>query len=169
MTTPMTKEALAGLTMSQLAERNAEYVTEIAAKDKRIAELERDETKLIEERDIAEHALSKAYEAVTDFPPEWSNWFGFADAVEEIGEICEQWRKQGARITELQSRAESAEQKLSALSVSHSKLRDTMAAIHNTIRMDGINAPMASIMNNAKRAHEESATAADILQIQGGE
>lgn len=51
---------------------------------------------------------------------------------------------------------------IAELSASHSKLRDTMATIHNTIRMDGGYTPLAAILNAAKRAHEESATAAGI-------
>lgn len=52
--------------------------------------------------------------------------------------------------------------RIAVLSASHSKLRDTMAAIHNTIRMDGGYTPLAAILNAAKRAHEESAIAAGI-------
>ncbi|WP_226807670.1 hypothetical protein [Citrobacter freundii] len=57
---------------------------------------------------------------------------------------------------------ESVEKRIDELSASHSKLRDTIAAIHNTIRMDGGYTPLAAILNAAKRAHEESASAADI-------
>lgn len=57
---------------------------------------------------------------------------------------------------------EAAEKRIAELSASHSKLRDTMAGIHNTIRMDGGYTPLAAILNAAKRAHEESATAAGI-------
>lgn len=59
-------------------------------------------------------------------------------------------------------RADAAEKRIAELSASHSKLRDTMAGIHNTIRMDGGYTPLAAILNAAKRAHEESATAAGI-------
>ncbi|WP_275221354.1 ead/Ea22-like family protein [Citrobacter freundii] len=52
--------------------------------------------------------------------------------------------------------------RIAVLSASHSKLRDTMATIHNTIRMDGGYTPLAAILNAAKRAHEESASAAGI-------
>ena len=60
-------------------------------------------------------------------------------------------------------------QHIAELEASHVKLRDTMAAIHNTIRMDGVNTPLAVIMSTAKCAHEESAAiAAGIkLQIEG--
>lgn len=57
---------------------------------------------------------------------------------------------------------EAAEKCIAELSASHSKLRDTMATIHNTIRMDGGYTPLAEILNAAKRAHEESAIAAGI-------
>ncbi|EOT6933154.1 ead/Ea22-like family protein [Escherichia coli] len=57
---------------------------------------------------------------------------------------------------------EAAEKRIAELSASHSKLRDTMAGIHNTIRMDGGYTPLAAILNAAKRAYEESASAAGI-------
>lgn len=63
---------------------------------------------------------------------------------------------------------EAAEKRIAELSASHSKLRDTMAGIHNTIRMDGGYTPLAAILNAAKRAYEESASAAGI-RIKGGE
>ena len=57
---------------------------------------------------------------------------------------------------------EAVEKRNAELTESHSKLRDSMATIHNTIRMDGGYTPLATILNAAKRAHEESATAAGI-------
>ncbi|EFJ9600054.1 ead/Ea22-like family protein [Escherichia coli] len=54
--------------------------------------------------------------------------------------------------------------RIAELSASHSKLRDTMAGIHNTIRMDGGYTPLAAILNAAKRAYEESASAAGIRE-----
>ncbi|MGP1861248.1 hypothetical protein ACTSLC_24495, partial [Citrobacter freundii] len=65
-------------------------------------------------------------------------------------------------IESAEKRAEAAEKRIAELSASHSKLRDTMATIHNTIRMDGGYTPLAAILNAAKRAYEESATAAGI-------
>lgn len=62
----------------------------------------------------------------------------------------------------LRAKLEAAEKRIAELSASHSKLRDTMAGIHNTIRMDGGYTPLAAILNAAKRAYEESATAAGI-------
>lgn len=57
---------------------------------------------------------------------------------------------------------EGLETRIAELEASHSKLRDTMATIHNTIRMDGGYTPLAAILNAAKRAYEESASAAGI-------
>lgn len=78
---------------------------------KRIAELERSETQLIDERDNAESALNDAYKAVMGQAPEWSNWFSFANAIDEIELACEQWRNQTddviqfrQRIAELEAR-----------------------------------------------------------------
>lgn len=63
---------------------------------------------------------------------------------------------------EAREKLEAAEKRIDELSASHSKLRDTIAAIHNTIRMDGGYTPLAAILNAAKRAYEESASAAGI-------
>lgn len=64
---------------------------------------------------------------------------------------------------------EAAEKRIAELEASHSKLRDTMATIHNTIRMDGGYTPLAAILNAAKRAYDESASAAGIGVKGGGE
>ncbi|ELD5869140.1 ead/Ea22-like family protein [Escherichia coli] len=54
------------------------------AAEKRIAELEKSEEQLINERDHAESALADMYFAATGDSPEWSNWFGFSDAVDAV-------------------------------------------------------------------------------------
>lgn len=54
------------------------------AAEKRIAELEKSEEQLINERDHAESALADMYFAATGNRPEWSNWFGFSDAVDAV-------------------------------------------------------------------------------------
>ncbi|EFA4529071.1 ead/Ea22-like family protein [Escherichia coli] len=65
-------------------------------------------------------------------------------------------------VDDMREKLEAAEKRIAELSASHSKLRDTMAVIHNTIRMDGGYTPLAAILNAAKRAYEESASAAGI-------
>ncbi|EHC7479420.1 ead/Ea22-like family protein [Salmonella enterica subsp. enterica serovar Chomedey] len=84
---------------------------QLAAAERRIAELERSETQLISERDDAESALNDAYKAVMGQPPEWSNWFSFENAIDEIELACELWRNQTddviqfrQRIAELEAR-----------------------------------------------------------------
>ncbi|HIA6116145.1 TPA: ead/Ea22-like family protein [Escherichia coli] len=57
---------------------------ELEAAKKRIAELEKSEEQLINERDHAESALADMYFAATGDRPEWSNWFGFSDAVDVV-------------------------------------------------------------------------------------
>ncbi|EAC1939301.1 TPA: ead/Ea22-like family protein [Escherichia coli] len=57
---------------------------ELEAQSKRIAELEKSEEQLINERDHAESALADMYFAATGDRPEWSNWFGFSDAVDAV-------------------------------------------------------------------------------------
>ena len=78
------------------AENNAEFIAafnpevvqtlldEREAQNKRIAELEKSEEQLINERDHAESALDDMYFAATGNRPEWSNWFGFSDAVDAV-------------------------------------------------------------------------------------
>ncbi|EAU8536677.1 ead/Ea22-like family protein [Salmonella enterica] len=57
---------------------------QLEAAERSIAELERSETQLINERDAAESALADMYQAATGERPEWSNMFGFADAVDVV-------------------------------------------------------------------------------------
>ncbi|WP_431623255.1 hypothetical protein [Citrobacter freundii] len=50
--------------------------------------------------------------------------------------------------------------RVAELESSHSKLREAMAGIHNTITGRGAHTPLAAILNASKRAYEESAAAA---------
>lgn len=81
-----------------------------------------------------------------------------------VSDTSDAWQDEASpeAVLALLDELEAAERRIAELSASHSKLRDTMAAIHNTIRMDGGYTPLAAILNAAKRAHEESATAAGI-------
>ncbi|EOA8761067.1 ead/Ea22-like family protein [Salmonella enterica] len=78
----------------------------------RIAELERSETQLINERDSAESALNDAYKAVMGQAPEWSNWFSFENAIDEIELVCELWRNQTDDIIQFRQRIQELEAKL---------------------------------------------------------
>jgi hypothetical protein len=69
---------------SKLNEQREYYEGVIADGSKRIAELEKSEEQLINERDHAESALADMYFAATGDRPEWSNWFGFSDAVDAV-------------------------------------------------------------------------------------
>ncbi|ECF6151146.1 ead/Ea22-like family protein [Salmonella enterica] len=89
---------------------------QLEAAEKRNAELERSETQLIDERDNAESALNDAYKAVMGQSPEWSNWFSFENAIDEIELVCELWRNQTddviqfrQRIAELEAKLETAD------------------------------------------------------------
>lgn len=62
----------------------ADLLDEWESQNKRIAELEKSEEQLINERDHAESALDDMYFAATGNRPEWSNWFGFSDAVDAV-------------------------------------------------------------------------------------
>lgn len=78
----------------------------------RIAELERSETQLINERDSAESALNDAYKAVMGQAPEWSNWFSFENAIDEIELACELWRNQTDDVIQFRQRIQELEAKL---------------------------------------------------------
>ncbi|HHX1452287.1 TPA: hypothetical protein ACU6JA_004381 [Salmonella enterica] len=82
----------------------AEHSSPEPALLQRIAELERSETQLIDERDNAESALNDAYKAVMGQAPEWSNWFSFANAIDEIELACEQWRNQTDDVIQFRQR-----------------------------------------------------------------
>ena len=71
-------------TKSKLNEQREYYEGVISDGSKRIAELEKSEEQLINERDHAESALADMYFAATGDRPEWSNWFGFSDAVDAV-------------------------------------------------------------------------------------
>ncbi|EBU6954184.1 protein Ead [Salmonella enterica subsp. enterica serovar Potsdam] len=78
----------------------------------RIAELERSETQLINERDSAESALNDAYKVVMGQAPEWSNWFNFENAIDEIELVCELWRNQTDDVIQFRQRIQELEAKL---------------------------------------------------------
>jgi hypothetical protein len=80
----------------QKAQDAAKHLIIMNDKDKkRITELDRSETQLIDERDSAHAALDDMYEAITGKRPEWSNWFGFADAIEEVELIAAGFTSEG--------------------------------------------------------------------------
>ncbi|HGB1152250.1 TPA: ead/Ea22-like family protein [Salmonella enterica subsp. enterica serovar Saintpaul] len=94
------------------AEQREYYEGVIADGSKRIAELERSETQLINERDNAESALNDAYKAVMGQAPEWSNWFSFENAIDEIELACELWRNQTDDVIQFRQRIQELEAKL---------------------------------------------------------
>ncbi|ECI8027910.1 ead/Ea22-like family protein, partial [Salmonella enterica subsp. enterica serovar Ramatgan] len=96
----------------RIAEQREYYEGVIADGSKRIAELERSETQLINERDDAESALNDAYKAVMGQAPEWSNWFSFENAIDEIELACELWRNQADDVIQFRQRIQELEAKL---------------------------------------------------------
>lgn len=96
----------------RIAEQREYYEGVIADGSKRIAELERSETQLINERDSAESALNDAYKAVMGQAPEWSNWFSFENAIDEIELACELWRNQTDDVIQFRQRIQELEAKL---------------------------------------------------------
>ncbi len=93
----------------RIAEQREYYEGVIADGSKRIAELERSETQLINERDYAESALNDAYKAVMGQAPEWSNWFSFENAIDEIELVCELWRNQTGDVIQFRQRIQELE------------------------------------------------------------
>ncbi|WP_230323231.1 hypothetical protein [Salmonella enterica] len=102
---------------------------DLVAAEKRIAELERSETQLIDERDNAESALNDAYKAVMGQAPEWSNWFSFENAIDEIELACELWRNQTDDVIQFRQRIAELEAKLeTADKLQDSAFRDGLKA-----------------------------------------
>ncbi|EAQ6127336.1 hypothetical protein AXA88_01735 [Salmonella enterica] len=102
---------------------------EITALRQRTAELERSETQLINERDSAESALNDAYKAVMGQAPEWSNWFSFENAIDEIELVCELWRNQTDDVIQFRQRIQELEAKLeTADKLQDSAFRDGLKA-----------------------------------------
>ncbi|HFH0500497.1 TPA: ead/Ea22-like family protein [Salmonella enterica] len=101
----------------------------LEAAEKRIAELENSETQLINERDAAESALNDAYKAVMGQAPEWSNWFSFENAIDEIELVCELWRNQTDDVIQFRQRIQELEAKLeTADKLQDSAFRDGLKA-----------------------------------------
>lgn len=135
MTINEAKESL----LEALSGSNAKYwvfspavrtlLDELEAKDRRVAELERSETQLISERDDAESDLNDAYKAVMGQPPEWSNWFSFENAIDEIELVCELWRNQTDDVIQFRQRIAELEAKLeTADKLQDSAFRDGLKA-----------------------------------------
>lgn len=88
---------------------------------------------------------------------------GYVDALVEALEARDEQRANWFQMAEkLGHELDVAEKRIAELEASHSKLRETLAGIHNTIRTDGSYTPLAAILNAVKRAHEESAAAAGV-------
>ncbi|EDV2733284.1 ead/Ea22-like family protein [Salmonella enterica subsp. houtenae] len=101
----------------------------LEAAERRIEELERSETQLINERDSAESALNDAYKAVMGQAPEWSNWFSFENAIDEIELVCELWRNQTDDVIQFRQRIQELEAKLeTADRLQDSAFRDGLKA-----------------------------------------
>ncbi|HDP7229705.1 TPA: ead/Ea22-like family protein [Escherichia coli] len=113
---------------------------------------------------IAQHVLKNNAEFIAAFNPKVA--LALLDEWERNQQYIKRRDQENEDIAltvgKLRVELEAAEKRIAELSASHSKLRDTMAGIHNTIRMDGGYTPLAAILNAAKRAYEESASAAGI-------
>ncbi|QXZ19098.1 ead/Ea22-like family protein [Lelliottia amnigena] len=72
---------------------------------------------------------------------------------------CNRWRD---KCVDAEAKLEAAEKRIDALSASHSKLHEGMAAIYNAICADGASTSLSAILTFVKRAFEESRAAAGI-------
>ncbi|EKP1262983.1 3'-5' exonuclease [Salmonella enterica] len=69
-------------------------------------------SKLAAENVALKSALNDAYKAVMGQAPEWSNWFSFENAIDEIELVCELWRNQTDDVIQFRQRIQELEAKL---------------------------------------------------------
>jgi hypothetical protein len=112
-------------------------------------------------------ALLDELEELQSFRTAFTEWLDKTEWVQSDKrfDVIIPWGKHRADVLKLyvehlESKQEAAEKRIVQLSASHSKLREAMAGIHNTITGGGAYTPMAGILNASKRAYEESAAAA---------
>ncbi|EBY8872939.1 ead/Ea22-like family protein [Salmonella enterica] len=123
---------------------NAELTTRIELMDRRIAELERSETQLINERDYTESALNAAYKAVMGQAPEWSNWFSFENAIEEMELACELWRNQTDDVIQFRQRIQELEREKPLM----------VDAMHVAVALNSAGINLNDFDNCVSRLHE---------------
>ncbi|EEW3262268.1 ead/Ea22-like family protein [Escherichia coli] len=103
----------------------------------------------LEAKDKSISFLKDQLAQLANFNPDWDKLEAATDSL----------REHMAELT-------AARKRIAELEASHSNLREAMAAIHNTIRLDGAHTSLAVILavilNAAKRAHDESAAATGI-------
>lgn len=123
---------------------------QLEAAEKRNAELERSETQLIDERDNAESALNDAYKAVMGQAPEWSNWFSFENAIDEIELSCELWRNQTDDVIQFRQRIAELESKNGNLrTIAHDQneltIKANLDSINDAVEMDNLQKRIAEL------------------------
>lgn len=74
-----------------------------------------------------------------------------------------------SRIIQAETNAKrAANKRIAELEARHTKLRESMAAIHNTIRLDGVGTSLSGLLSASKIAWEESAPDSGInLTVEG--
>lgn len=95
---------------------------------------------------------------------------GYVDALVEALEKAQSANAaQDDHINQQQDRIETLEKRnaevgkyAGKLERSHNKLRESMAAIHNTVRLDGVNTRLSTILSASKCAYDESATVSEL-------
>lgn len=110
-----------------------------------LAEENSDLKRKLEAKDKSISFLKDQLAQLANFNPDWDKLEAATDSL----------REHMAELT-------AARKRIAELEASHSNLREAMAAIHNTIRLDGAHTSLAVILNAAKRAHYESAAATGI-------
>ena len=91
-----------------------------------------------------------------------------ADCGARGSEAVTAWNYQQKRVEALLDELERKDKRIAELEARHTKLRESMAAIHNTIRLDGVGTSLSGLLSASKRAWEESAPDAGInLTVEG--
>lgn len=119
---------------------------------------------------MARRELFTPLHYVSELPQKVVSMRVFCEALErseetlqrEVCKIVDGHDRLQKKLKEAEAKLEAAEKRIAELEASHSNLREAMAAIHNTIRLDGAHTSLAVILNAAKRAHYESAAATGI-------
>ncbi|RSW87027.1 hypothetical protein EGH62_02990 [Klebsiella aerogenes] len=100
----------------------------------------------------------------------WRAWMASsAELVEALEKAQSANAAQDDHINQQQDRIDTLEKRNAELGKyagklerSHNKLRESMAAIHNTVRLDGVNTRLSTILSASKCAYDESATVSEL-------
>ncbi|WP_116289228.1 hypothetical protein [Klebsiella aerogenes] len=132
-----------------------------------------DITELAQKRNAAISRLSRAFEPGHSSQTELDALSFAVDVMNYLVEALEKAQSANAaqddHINQQQDRIEQLEKRnaelgkyAGSLETSHKKLRESMASIHNTVRLDGVNTRLSTILSASKCAYDESATVSEL-------